>query len=186
MPRRKHVFATDEIYHCYNRGTDKRVIFNEVNDYAYFLKSMKAYNSLEAVGNLRLQPISMEEEQIVTLLSYCLLPNHFHMVLQEKTPGGISKFMQRLSIGYTMYFNKKNDRSGVLFQGPFKSKLIESDQDLRQVLAYVQFNFLVHGIENKKLYRTGVNTEHPLVRDPYSESSKEIVEIIKSLRTAYE
>ncbi|MFT5849845.1 MAG: hypothetical protein ACI9H6_000668, partial [Patiriisocius sp.] len=136
----------------------------------------------EALGKLRLQQHGPHGEKIVELLAYSLLPNHFHLVLQENVENGISKFMQRLSISYTMFFNKTYKRSGVLFQGPFKSNWIKTDQNLRQVIAYVGHNQLVHTITDKKLYRSGFNLDHPLVRDPYSCQNYEILEIIKNLR----
>ncbi len=187
MARRNHIFAEHEYYHCFNRGTDKRTIFADKQDYSYFLSSMKAYNSTEVLGKLRLHSAS-DGEPLVDIAAYCLLPNHFHFVLRQNTENGISHFMQRLGIGYTMYFNEKNKRSGSLFQGAFKSRHITDDQALRQVTAYVALNYRIHNITDALLYRSSA------VRDPNSNivmndtgsldytAALEIVDIIKAQR----
>ena len=99
--------------------------------------------------------------------------------------------MQRVGIGYTLYFNEKNERSGALLQGAFKSKCIVSDQDLRQVVAYVQYNNLIHNITDTSLYRSFFNTTSAVVRDPNSNledpsNMLEIVEIIKEQRLSFD
>lgn len=186
MGNRKHTFAPGEYYHCYNRGTEKRKVFQDAQDYDYFLKSLTAYNSQTVLGKLRLHTKTDNLESPVTILSYCLLPNHYHLILKNNVDNGISKFMQRVSGGYTMYFNKKNERSGALFQGTFKSTYVSSDQDLRQLLAYVSLNYKIHNISNEQLYRCGINNKDTLVRGLTSnkgvENMDEIIEIIKERR----
>jgi len=190
MARRNHNFAVDEHYHCYNRGVDKRTIFLDQKDYGYFLRSLSAYNTSEVLGKMRLQENKPAKEQPVTVLCYCLLPNHFHMVLRNNCENGISKYMQRVGISYTMYFNKKYNRSGSLFQGTYKTKFIETDRDLKQVIGYVRFNQLVHGIDDSKLYRSEINTADEFVRDLNSnfgeKQQKEVALIIKDLRDNFE
>lgn len=191
MARRNHSFAVDEYYHCYNRGTDKRKIFLTNQDYDYFVKSLKAYNSTIALGKLRLHDKNKTEDEVVDLLTYCLLPNHFHLVLKQKVEHGISKFMQRVGIGYSMYFNEKNKRSGNLFQGTFKSAHIETDQDLRQVISYVYLNNQVHNITDPNQFRSYLNTPFLQVRDLNSNDidyryMNEVVEIIKQKRMTLE
>ena len=191
MPRRNHQFAVDEYYHCYNRGTDKRVVFCDQQDYQYFIKSAESYNSTLILGKLRLYDDNQSTERIVDIVSYCLLPNHYHFVLKERVEHGVSNFIHRLSLGYTMYFNNKYKRSGVLFQGPFKSKHIEDDQDLRQVIAYVNFNYKVHNISDPTLYRSWLNNHLEIIRDPDSiyvdeDKMQEIVDIIKLQRLSFD
>ena len=137
---RKVIFSESEYYHCYNRGVDSRKIFTNQQDYTYFLKTLRNFNTSEVLGKLRLQENREPINPPVTILSYCLLPNHYHLVLRCNDGPGLSKYMQRVSGGYTMYFNQKDNRSGSLFQGPFKAKHLQTDQDLRQVLAYVHNN----------------------------------------------
>jgi putative transposase len=191
MSRRNHSFAVDEYYHCYNRGTDKRIIFNDAQDYSYFIRSIEAYNSRNTLGKLRLHNKAVTEQQIVEVIAYNLLQNHFHIVLKEQTEFGISKFMQRIGIGYTMYFNEKYERTGALFQGAFKSKYIESDQDLRQVISYVTHNNVVHSLKDPSLYRSYLNDNSVIVRDPNSNflqvgNMLEVANIIKAQRYSFD
>jgi len=186
MPIRKFTFAPGEYYHCYNRGVDKRVIFTDSDDYSYFLRSLRAYNTSKVSGKLRLNENREAVDPPVTILAYCLLPNHFHLLLRCNTEAGIGKYLQRVSGGYTMYFNQKDSRSGSLFQGKFKASHIESDQDLRQTLAYVAHNHLVHNISDPALYRSSINTRDTLVRGLASNFTSnfqvEVVDIIKTMR----
>jgi putative transposase len=80
------------------------------------------------------------KENIVSIGAYCLMPNHFHLLLTSETDIGISEFMRKLTTGYTMYFNKRNDRTGALFQGTFKSKHADSDEYLKYLFSYIHLN----------------------------------------------
>lgn len=189
MGNRTFTFSSNEIYHCYNRGVDKRTIFENQQDYIYFLKLLRNFNTSKVYGNLRLSLNKRPVDPPVTILTYCLLPNHFHIVLRcNNDNGGLSKYLQRVAGGYTMYFNQKNKRSGALFQGTFKAKHIETDLYLRHILAYVKYNFLVHDIEDKTLYRSSINSKDDLVRGLTSDFNDnnmlEVVEIIKELRSS--
>jgi REP element-mobilizing transposase RayT len=185
MANRNHKFAPGEYYHCYNRGTDKRTVFEDTQDYSYFLKSLKAYNSTLVLGKLRLlDEMSPSDTKIVEIVSFCLLPNHFHLLLKEEVENGISNFMQRVGVGYTMYFNEKNKRSGGLFQGTYKSKHLESDQDFQQVLSYVTYNNVIHDIRDVKLYRSGLNKNSDIMRGLTSNIT-EIAQIIKERRLSF-
>ena len=192
MARRNHNFAVGEYYHCYNRGVDKRTIFLDSKDFQYFLKALITYNSAKAIKKMRLYNQEDHEKPIVEIVAYCLLPNHFHLLLKELEPNGISKFLQKTSISYTMAFNEKYKRSGVLFQGPFKSKHIETDQDLQQVIAYITYNNIIHNINDTSLFRSTLNTDSIIVRDPYSHTSisqknmRGIVDIIKDQRLSFD
>lgn len=158
---RKTVFANEEFYHVYNRGTDKRTIFLDDLDFARFLQSMVEFNTLEPVGGLFVNSFrknlllrhsmskyraegGANETRLVEIIAYCLNPNHFHLLLRQVSERGIEKFMQRLGNGYTKYFNHKYDRSGVLFQGTFKAVHVDSNEYLLHVGAYVNLNFRVH------------------------------------------
>jgi len=81
-----------------------------------------------------------EREELVEVLAYCLMQNHFHMVLREKQEGGISKFMGKLMTAYSMYFNKKNERSGPLFTKPFKAQHVDSEAYFRWIFSYIHLN----------------------------------------------
>ena len=159
MSTRKTSFANGEFYHVYNRGVDKRIIFTDTHDAHRFLKSMVEFNSTDPVGSLyenSFRNLGGEtakiEEKLVNIVAYCLNPNHFHLVLEQLTDGGISEFMKRIG-GYTWYFNNKYRRNGSLFQGVFKDVHIDSNEYLLHVSAYVNLNDRVHklGGETAKL-----------------------------------
>ena len=143
---RSFEFAQEEFYHVYNRGTEKRKIFMARYDYKRFLALMYLANQDEPT-ELKLQGSTLEEitatrkgKQLVHIIAYCLMPNHFHLLIRELEEGGISKFMQKLTTGYTMYFNKRNERSGSLFQGRFKAVHVSDDRYLRYLISYIHLN----------------------------------------------
>lgn len=139
-------FSPDEYYHIYNRGTEKRKIFMRGKDTRRFLALLYLANQSEAT-ELKLQGRTLEEiteprngERLVDIVAYCLMPNHFHLLIREVTHGGISKFMQKITTGYTMYFNKQNERSGSLFQGKFKATHVDDDRYLQYLISYIHLN----------------------------------------------
>jgi REP element-mobilizing transposase RayT len=158
MSIRRQPLINKEIYHIYNRGVDKRDIFNDKNDIYRFLESIKEFNRLEKIeslANLRkfkqigAKPLS--GEKLVEIIAYCLNPNHFHFILRQSVDNGITKYMHKILGGYTSYFNIKNSRSGSLFQGTFKSQLIGNENYFNKIIGYVNKNYQVHDIpENKK------------------------------------
>ncbi len=142
---RKFTFAEDEFYHIYNRGTDKRLIFNDDDDYSYFQKLLFLCNSTERII-LRDLPRSMSvydvkrKETLVDIGCYCQMPNHFHLLLYERKEGGISKFLAKLSTAYVMYFNHKYKRTGSLFEGCFKAVYVDDDNYMQYLFAYIGLN----------------------------------------------
>jgi len=150
---RKTEFANGEYYHIYNRGVDKREVFLENADYFRFLKAIKVFNQIDPTGSLRIEDRSEASRKEASLLSspplvdfiaYCLNPNHYHFIVKQLEDRGVEKFMHKLGTSYTKYFNHKNDRSGVLFQGPFKSVHIDSNKYLLLLSAYVNANHRIH------------------------------------------
>lgn len=139
-------FSIGEFYHIYNRGVDKRKTFLSKTDYRRFAALLYACNNTEKVdlfeqGDSLDKVLSKERAEILTdICVYCLMPNHFHMILKEKTEGGISRFMQKLQTAYTMYFNERNRRSGALFQGTFKATHVDSDEYLKYLVSYIHLN----------------------------------------------
>lgn len=128
-------------YHVYSRGVNKCNTYNEEIDYVRFKELIKLCNTREKI-NLR-KSLKSEEEikpNIVTILSYCLMPNHFHMILQEITEGGISLFLQKVLSGYVSYFNKKYNRTGTLFGSRFKDKVINNDIYFNHLITYIKNN----------------------------------------------
>ncbi len=164
---RKTTFANGEYYHIYNRGVDKREVFLDEADFERFLICLREFNCVEAVGGLyekylrdkRMHNKSgvesggsnsiMEVEpplsQLVEIVCYCLSPNHYHFILKQLVDDGIKKFMHKIGTAYPMYFNKKNERSGALFQGRFKAIHVDSNDYLLYLSAYVNRNYFIHG-----------------------------------------
>lgn len=144
---RKTPFAIGEYYHCYVRGNDKRKIFITKKDYLRFCVLLYVCNSnvpihvsnFEAKTLIDLFDIK-RGDPLVAIGSYCLMPNHFHILLKEIKKDGISIFMQKLNTAYTMYFNKKNDRRGSLFEGCFKSQYVDSDKYFKYLFSYINLN----------------------------------------------
>ena len=148
-------FIKNNFYHIYNRGVEKRSIFQCDNDKWRFLQGLFLFNDEKGTSNLLWQ---LEKKRgavtfgvlkkfvanqgdkrdfLVNIVADCLMPNHFHLILEETKENGISRFMQRLGVGYTKYFNRKYDRVGSLFQGPFKAVPIENDNYLQYLLVYI-------------------------------------------------
>ena len=138
--------APDEIYHLYNRGVEKRKIFLRHSDYERFIALLYLANQTDPT-DLKYQGRSFAEitrtrtsGQLVDIIAYCLMPNHFHLLVHERTEGGIAKFMQKLTTGYTMYFNKRNERSGSLFEGTYKAKHVRDDRYFQYIISYIHLN----------------------------------------------
>lgn len=150
MALRKKPHLNGEFYHVYNRGVDKRKIFSDKKDFERFLQSIEEFNAKDPIGSIyehafdKKKGRSRNEKALVSIAAYCLNPNHFHLLLRQTADEGIPKFMHRLATGYTKYFNEKYERSGALFQGPFKSIHVGTDSYLRHVSAYVNLNYRVH------------------------------------------
>jgi len=125
-------------YHIYNRGASKQKIFHADNDYRYFLEKTLFYR----------------DKFKIKILAYCILPNHWHFLLQEPDdPTGqasnISVFISTLSNSYTKYYNFTKSHSGRIFEGPFKSKHVNSDNYLYVLVNYINLNHVKHKISNK-------------------------------------
>ncbi len=135
-------FAEDSYYHVFNRGVEKRAIFLEENDYLTFIYYLFAYllpleKVLEKYPDLpmRLTGRSLADE--VELIAYCLMPNHFHLLLKQKTKDGISRLLKQLTNAYTLYFNQKNNRVGGLMQGSFRAVPITEDNLFIHLVRYI-------------------------------------------------
>ncbi len=148
---RRIQFVNDYFYHIYNRGTEKRnILLNEV-DYFRFIHDLYEFNNVKATLNLARDIVrgstsnnisnnKKPRELLVEIIAFCLMPNHFHLILRQLKEKGITKFMQKLGTGYTMYFNQKNKRTGALFQGRFKAILVDKDNYFLPLVNYVHLN----------------------------------------------
>jgi len=141
---RKFTFSAGEYYHVYTRGVEKRTVFEDAYDYERFQKLLFFCNTKEPVVFRLIQGLPLyekeEEERLIDVVGYSFMPNHFHLVIYEKEDGGISKFMGKLMTAYSMYFNKKYERSGPLFVRPFRAKHINDEPYFRWIFSYVHLN----------------------------------------------
>jgi|SaaInlStandDraft_4_1057021.scaffolds.fasta_scaffold22751_2 putative transposase len=154
---RKNPLVNNCYYHIFNRGNNKRPVFLDTDDFHYFLDALKLFNCIESLGySSQYRRNKKQSEGLVKVVTYCLNPNHFHLLLKQEHESGISKYMQKITTGYTMYFNKKYKSSGSLFQGKFKSILVEDDAYLYHLSAYINLNFKIHGIDDPKMYRSSM------------------------------
>jgi len=163
-------------YHVYNRGVEKRLIFQDEQDYSVFLSYLKEY--LTPKDELALsQKLSdpntsyQEKDKIlkslrmnnfygeVTLLAYCLMPNHFHFFIKQKDALSIDKFMQSLCTRYTMYFNRKYKRVGSLFQAVYKAVSVVNE---------IQFLYLSKYIHQQALASQGESLQGWKEKQPCS------------------
>ncbi len=140
MSTRKQSFASNEFYHLYNRGTDKRIIFKDKTDYKHFLYLMYVCNTSRSVKLKEIGKNFDRKETLIEVGAYCLMPNHFHILVKEKLDGNISKYMLKLMTAYSMYFNKKYERTGKLYEGTFKSTHANTDQYLKYLYSYIHLN----------------------------------------------
>lgn len=155
MPSKNRVktYIENGYYHVYNRGVEKRNIFIDDQDYHVFLNFIKNYllppstsevvtHPLQEVIGLvpvRARPLRNFAEEI-TLLAYCLMPNHFHLLLHQVNKDSMRGFIQSLCTSYSMYFNKKYKRVGPLFQDVYKAALIMEEPYLLHLSRYIHLN----------------------------------------------
>ena len=143
------------LFHIFNRGVEKREIFLDDNDRNRFLfllcvlqgdiffnHSSRLAKEFGQRGRLAIEEIigDIIDAKVVELVGFVLMPNHFHLIVQELKEGGVTKFMSRLSNSYTKYFNIKNDRKGYLFGSSFHRKLIDTNEYLLHLSAYIHRN----------------------------------------------
>ncbi len=154
MPtNRKVVFANEELYHVFNRGVEKRPTFTNKRELDRGVQTIDFYRftdlpirlskflTLPASDQSKLiQNLNSEHEKLVEIICYCLMPNHFHLLLKQKKDRGISIFAANFANSYTKYFNAKNERVGPLFQGLFQAVHIGSDEQLMHVSRYIHLN----------------------------------------------
>ncbi len=152
MPGRLIPIVTGEIYHVFNRGINRQPTFNTVKEYHRALLSIGFYRvaspptrlskflQLDKDRQAQMTQLMNEADKLVEIISFCLMPNHFHFLLKQKKENGISKFLANFKNSYTRYFNTRNQRDGSLFLDQFKAKRIETDEQLIHVSRYIHLN----------------------------------------------
>ncbi len=145
--------APGEYYHIFNRGVNKQLIFHETTDWARFLFLILHFQSPVIFQNIgrptkefvkhsvfNINSDEIIKKRYVELTAFCLMPNHFHLIVKEVKEGGISQYMQRVLNSYTKYFNTKYKKSGHLFQGPYKAVHVGNNEQLLYLSAYIHRN----------------------------------------------
>ena len=131
--------APQSYYHVYARGISRQRIFREPADFEKFLRLFARYLSLEETHNRNGLSFPNFYNKL-DLLAFCLMPNHFHLLVYQYQQGAMTEFMRSLLTSYSMYFNKKYKRSGPLFESRFKASLISDDAYLEHISRYIHMN----------------------------------------------
>ena len=130
MPYRKIQYAQGQYYHIYNRGSGRQPIFREADNYLFVLRRVKEYiRALE-----------------IAVIAYCLMPNHYHFLLRQDGQEPAGRLPQRVFNSYTKAFNKRYDRKGTLFAGPYKATHVDQDRYLLHLCRYIHANPVKHGV----------------------------------------
>lgn len=153
-----------ELYHVMNRGVDKRALFLNDRDRLRFICGLDAFNTTKSMEIfspkvdwsrrfLQAQEGPKEggaskgfrkplsgEKQIVDVHGWCLMGNHYHLLLSEREEGGMVRFIRKINVGYANYFNAKNERKGALFGGRTKKVLVEREAHFLYLLHYIHLN----------------------------------------------
>ena len=163
MPIRKTPLVNGEYYHVYNRGVALQPTFSSKREYDRFLLCLSYYRFSNLPFKLSrflqlpkeeqesvMKNLKQDNDKMIEIITFCLMPNHFHILVQQITNGGISKFLKLITDSYTRYFNTKSERVGPLFQGAFKAVRIENDDQLIHVSRYIHLNPLVSYVVREK------------------------------------
>ncbi len=139
-----------DFYHVLNRGVEKRKIFLDTRDYNRFVHDLYIFNQQGRVdANHRFNtpqnmdigcPYFEEKDRLVKIHFFCLMPNHYHLLVSPLIEGGVSQFMKKVNMGYAKYFNERYDRSGALFQGKYKSIHVVEDAHFMYLPYYIHLN----------------------------------------------
>lgn len=152
--RELELFRDGAVYHVYNRGVDKRNLFADDADRQRFIKGLIVFNEVGRKSQRSLAAIDdpiPSDRPCVDVVAYCLMPNHYHLMLRQISTGGISEFMHRIGVGYTNYFNKRHDRRGSLLETAYKIKRSKNLVQQRHLSRYIHLNPLeLIGLEWKK------------------------------------
>lgn len=151
---KKPAFVNEQFYHIFNRGVEKRTVFENDKDRVRFIHDLFEFNDTDPAINvlyrfnkqsMEVQPQYIERERkprklLLDILAFCLMPNHYHLLVKQRLDNGVINFMKKIGTGYTMYFNQKYQRVGPLFQGRFKAALVNKESHLLHLPFYIHAN----------------------------------------------
>lgn len=189
MPAKNIVktYIQNGYYHLYNRGANKQIIFKDQQDYGVFLGYLKEYLSLNN-KKICLRDIKVKNKiykiltspcknyyQEIQLLVYCLMPNHFHLLVKQLSEKGIASFMKSLGTRYTIYFNKRHQHTGHIFQSRYKAVLVDNENQLLHLSRYIHLNPLPNNPTQPSSYPNYLGLNHATWIQP-----KEILSYFKT------
>ncbi len=135
-----------DFFHIYNRGVDKRKTFLHASDYLRFMQNLFIYNSTDPYPHnawtIADRLVRKPSQTLVTIHAFCLMQNHYHLILSPTVEDGIPRFMQKVNMGYSKYFNDRYERSGALWQGKYQAVAITDDAQFLYIPYYVHLNAL--------------------------------------------
>ena len=166
---RKVPLATNSIYHVYNRGVEKRDVFLDSKYYFRFLSILKHYLNYDYPYSLLARSLkrikskgkrSRDFERLETkrikppaeIISFCLMPNHYHILLKQDSDIPLWKYMQRLGVAYTLYVNKRYGLVGHVFQGKYQVKVVSHQSSVSRVAGYIRNNPVRDGLVQDWIY----------------------------------
>lgn len=169
MPLRRFPLVNGQIYHVFNSSLDGKQIFTHKRNALQALNTLSFYRFESVAVRLSyflcwskkrkqqwLKRLEKKKRFLVTVICFCLMPNHFHLLLKQEKEDGISKFLSQFQNSFTRYFNTRHKRKGHLFQGQFKAIRIETDEQLVHVSRYIHLNpyssFVVKNLEDLLFY----------------------------------
>lgn len=168
MPSRSIPLTTGQYYHVFNRGINKQPIFLDTRDYRRALQVLKYYCYEQRLRYSKFMLLSRERREdlwksakkenkkTVNIISFCFMPNHFHLLLEQTRDNGISEFVSNFQNSYTKYFNTKRDGIGPLLQGQFKAVRVEDENQLLHLNRYIHLNpytsFVVKKLDELLIY----------------------------------
>lgn len=141
-----------QLIHALNRGVDKRTIFLDDQDRFRFIHDLFEFNNQEKVKNTfyffkkssdierRYIDSPTSRKLLVDVHAFCLMSNHYHLLISPKTENAIPQFMQKINMGYSKYFNEKYKRQGTLFEGRYKSVAITDESHFNHIPYYIHLN----------------------------------------------
>ncbi|MBI4067153.1 transposase [Candidatus Gottesmanbacteria bacterium] len=155
MPRRRVIFAAGEFYHIYNRSTNKAPIFRGKRECDIFLDAVRFYLQPKPPTKFSIYRKSRQsfkldlDQNIVTIVNYCVMPSHFHFTLRQERDRGIQQFIQRLSNSFAHYFSVKYKKRGHIFEDKFKAVHVETQEQLVHLSRYIHLNPVTSYIEER-------------------------------------
>jgi putative transposase len=188
MPVRSTPLVTGEIYHIFNRGVDRSNVFRNAHEYNRFLSAIEFYRYEESrvrfstyLNASPQEKLIMREElesndELVSLLAFAFMPNHFHLLIKQEKDLGIHQFLFKALNSYAKYINTRRHRVGPLFQGNFRAVRVESEEQLLHVSRYIHLNPVVSGMISVETLASYPWTSYPVyVRKSESWINTEIV-----------